>query len=124
MMYIITKKEHYKIFTFKLGDWLLPKDVFNIKNPKYNGMGVATWMEGLTDCYALAKLVGDKNRMDKYKKANKIGFYNVMLLQMKNKNKLINNGFMQSDTNKILRVDWNQHALHAFLKIRRYTIFN
>ena len=123
-MYLLKREDYYKIFTFKLGDWLLTKSVFIIKNPKYNGMGVATFMEGLTDSYELAKIVGDKDRMNKYKNAIKIGYYNVMLLQKKDKNKLINNGFMQSENNRILRVDWNQHALHAFLKIKRYSIFD
>ena len=122
-IYLITKEDRYRKFTFKLADWLVTKNVFNIINPKSNGMGVATWMEGFTDAFALAKLIKDTNRINKYRKAIKIGFKNIMLLQIKSNNKLTNFGFMQSEKTKILRVDWNQHALNAFLKIRKYSIF-
>ena len=86
-------------------------------------MGIATWMEGLTDGYQLAKIVYDKRRQTKYRNAIKIGYQNIMLLQIKSNNKITNYGFMQSNITKILRVDWNQHALNALLKIRKYSIF-
>ena len=73
-------------------------------------------MEGLVDCYKLALYLKDKDRIFKYKRALDIGKKNLDKLKQTSKNKLINNGFIQSYNIKRLRVDWNQHALHFYLK--------
>lgn len=114
-MYMITKNKIYANMVFELGDEMINYTMLS-KDTNIVNMSVGTWMEGLVDCYKLAKYLKDKDRIFKYKKALNIGSINLKKMKQRSSNKLINNGFIQSYNIKRLRVDWNQHALHFYLK--------
>ena len=114
-IFLITKNKIYADIVFELGDILIKYNMLMFDTNIVN-MSVGTWMEGLTDCYKLALNVNDKDRIIKYKKALLIGKKNMEKLKVKSNIKLINNGFTESYNVKRLRIDWNQHALHFYLK--------
>ena len=119
--YLITFSDLHKNLIFDVSDYLSSRNMFGENNPSNLNMSVATWMEGLTDS-KLALSLKDENRILKYKNSIRIGYQNMLKLKMKSENKLVNNGYIESVNKKILRIDWNQHALHALLKIYIYDI--
>lgn len=121
-LYLVEPDIKYKKFIYEISDLMIKYSYFTVVSKKYLNMSVGTQMEGLTESYRIAYLENDTDKKNNYKKALIIGTKNLLMLQVRSVNKLINYGYFESFNRRHLRVDWNQHALNALLKVYHYNV--
>ncbi len=87
-------------------------------------------MESINDAYALAKIVGDKGHIEKYRESIKIGTRFILKTQYTPENSvdlenpdLAIGGFKQSLTNGYIRNDFVQHAISSLMKTYNNKVF-
>jgi len=100
---------------------------YDPKHPEYgspHSSSDAVFTEGLAYAYEIAKLVGDEEHMEKYKRAIILGMDNLMNLQFSESEsnqhpypeRLLGGIRFNADDDRI-RVDTTQHTIDAFTKI-------
>jgi hypothetical protein len=91
------------------------------------GISTASYLEGLVDAYLLARDEGDAPRAARYATATRLAIAYILSLQYRDDNRFglaklddkVRGGFRQSTDNSNLRVDNNQHAVMALMKVSR-----
>jgi len=134
-LYRTTEYPGYRDFVFQMTDWLISyqQTSQNFGREDYiggfkstPGISTSSYLEGLVDAYALAVEVGDLERSERYGKAVELAAWFIVSLQFREDNTFgytlsdrIRGGFRQSRNNASLRVDNNQHAVMALMKVYR-----
>jgi hypothetical protein len=139
-LYKITGNKKYADAIFVMNDELLKIQNTNGKpdkkylgrfyNPKYKQYGSphsssdGVYTEGLAYAYEIAKMVGDKEHEEKYKKAIILGVHNLMSLQYTedeaNKHpypERLSGAIRYTADDPRIRIDTVQHTIDAFTKI-------
>ena len=132
LLYRATKDPEVADFVFEMNDWLI--DRYQIKDssrldyiggfprsePRYS---TASYEEGINDAYSLAKMIGDKEHMQKYRDSIRMGMRFILLTQFTPENAFyITNqdraigGFRKKLTDNEQRIDYTQHASFAIMK--------
>ncbi|MDD3896685.1 MAG: AMMECR1 domain-containing protein [Candidatus Peribacteraceae bacterium] len=126
-------------FVFEMADWMV--DTHQIAESPYRDLpgaftrgnprnSTSVYMEGMNDAYALALLVGDIERIEKYKRSIQEGMRFSLLTQytpegafyIGNPTRAIG-GFRASLTDNSQRIDYTQHAVFALLKSLQHAVF-
>lgn len=130
-------------FIFEMNDWLLPVQQWP-KNPEYRDIlgrfydpdrpfgpphasSTGVYLEGLIDAFALARSLGDEERMKNYRIAINRGLRSVMQLQFvddidmfyisPSNRRYVEGGIRTTEYNNEIRCDNIQHNLMAMIKI-------
>jgi len=142
LLYQATQNPESAEFTFEMSDWMI--DTYQLVSPTYldelGGFGVgksrkprnstSSYMEGIGAAHHLATLVGDEERINKYRESSRLGVRFILQTQytpdnafyLKNPQRAIG-GFTQSLTRTFQRNDYTQHAVMALLKASENRIF-
>jgi len=139
LLYKETKDSEIADFVFEMNDWLINNhQIINSSNseeiggfPKDNPKcSTSSYMESVNDAYALAKIVRDKEHIEKYRESIKIGTRFILKTQYtpENSGNLTNpdlaiGGFKQSLTNGYIRNDFVQHAIASLMKSYNNRVF-
>jgi hypothetical protein len=144
--YIIWKHKGYQAlqdFIFEMNDWLLsvqqwpqraryPDTSGRFYDPRRpfgppHASSTGVYLEGLIDAFELARRVGDKERLDKYRRAINRGLRSLLQLQFADsvdmyyvsdlKRSYVKGGLRTTVYNNEIRCDNIQHGLMAVLKI-------
>lgn len=139
LLYKITEKQKYADAIMILNDKLLeiqdttnPETLgrfYNPETPQYgspHSSSDAVYTEGLAYAYEIAVLTNDTVHQERYKKALKIGIYNLMRLQY-NQSDVANfdhperllGAVKYNKNDNGIRVDTTQHMIDAFTKLLR-----
>ena len=141
ILYQFDPKEEYRDFIFEMSDYMLLKQQtpYVYKEKRFiggfndsPGISTSSYLEGLIDAYRLAKSTGDRVRERKYANAIRLAVKFLLRLQFREDNmykleelnNLARGGFRQSRDSSNLRVDNNQHATMALIKIYREKLFD
>ncbi len=139
-VYKFTEDKKYSDFVFEMADWLLTLQYNEYsKNADFIGgfslsgspptSNTASYLEGLSDAYKLAKILNDPQRAEKYRKSLILATRFVLKLQFNKKNNFyvkhpdfVVGGFRESLISNQMRVDYTQHGVLSLLKV--YQVLN
>ena len=139
----LTQETELRDFVFEINDWLCAfqeweRSVYPDQRGRFydsrrrhfgppHASATGVYLEGLIDAYAMAKAVGDADRVTRYRRAILRGLRSVMQLQFVddvdmyyiNRRTRVRGGLRTTVYNNEIRVDNVQHALLGIFRIHR-----
>lgn len=128
-LYMLTKKEEYAEFVFRMSDKMLKHQNLNSRRVAYGSLFsvpsvfTSTWFEGIGDAIQVAESIGDSVRYQKYTDRSKIAYLWLMKLQYDKGNNIPKpaiGGFKTNLNNQKIRIDNTQHAISAMCRGMKY----
>jgi hypothetical protein len=132
-LYRQTGEQKYVDYVFFLSDQLLTQQNLDADDEVYGSFhslpsaNTGSYMEGLTDAIHIARLVGDKGRLQVYQERAKMGYRWLFMLQYGKSESaalkrpaMAQGGFRKTLTHSKLRIDNTQHAISSFAKGLRF----
>jgi len=125
-LYQADPQDEYRDFIFEMTDWMLMFQQTPTRHMQQEYIGgftqspgnsTASYLEGTNDAYLLAKEVGDAERTERY--GNAVQWASAFILKcivLESTDPKALGGVSQSLRNPTQRVDYNQHAIAAFIK--------